>query len=263
MVRLDVGGLGAGSKNSRHGYVESGYWRYYEAIYDLYRRLRARFPDVIFENCAGGGGRTDVGHVRHFCHTWVTDWQIAPRSFSITNGTTIALPPEHVDRLVAGQAGHTTAELDFQLRTILFMRPTFGGMGFQPGGAPWNPILLGRLKHAVSLYKDFVRPIMPTGRIYHHTPVMAGPDPNGWGVLELASRDRTRGMCALFQLSAPTEPEYLLRPRGLDVSKTYRVTFDNAGQSAEIAGATLATHGITVRLEGALTSELLLFEEAE
>ena len=55
---------------------------------------------------------------------------------------------------------------------------------------------------------------MSTGRIYHHTLAVPGPNPQGWGVLELASRDHSGAICGLFQLSAPTEPEYLLRLRG-------------------------------------------------
>jgi alpha-galactosidase len=258
--RLDynVGGLGPGAKTIRHGYIENGYWRYYEALYNIYEKLRARFPHVIFENCAGGGGRTDIGQVRRFSHTWVTDWQIAPRSFTITNGMTMALPPEYVDRLVGGQSGHTTAELDFQLRLLLFVRPTLGFLC--PPNASWNPILLARVKRMVTLYKDFVRPFMSTGRIYHHTPTFDGPEPQGWGVLELTSDDCSRGICGLFQLSAPGESEYVLRLRGLDVSKRYRVTFDNTGQSCEMDGVTLMTQGITIRLAGPLTSELLLLE---
>ena len=117
-----------------------------------------------------------------------------------------------------------------------------------------------RVRHWVALYRDFVRPFMSTGRIYHHTPEVSGPDPQGWGVLELASADRARGICGLFQLSAPTEPEYLLRLRGLDVSRRYRVTWDNSGQACELDGLTLMKRGLTVRLEGALTSELLTCE---
>ena len=250
--------IGAGARVVRHVYVESSYWRYYEAQYALYGRLRQRFPDVIFENCAGGGGRTDLGQVCRFSHTWVTDWQIAPRSFTITNGMTMALPPEYVDRLVGGQAGHTTAQLDFQLRLLLFVRPTFGFL--KPLDMPWNPLLLERVKHTIQLYKEFVRPFMNTGRIYHHTPCLTGPAPQGWGVLELASGEGDRAVCGLFQLAAPSQPEYLLRPRGLDSGRRYRVTFDSSGQCCELDGATLTRQGIWVRLEGALTSELLLIE---
>jgi hypothetical protein len=101
---------------------------------------------------------------------------------------------------------------------------------------------------------------MDTGRIYHHTPEVDGFDPHGWGVLELASQDRSRAICGLFQLAAPTQPEYLLRLRGLNVSRRYRATWDNTGQTCELDGFTLMKTGFPVRLEGALTSELLLFE---
>jgi len=258
--RLDynVANVKEGLRTEREGYVENGYWRYYEALYAVYDRLRARFPDVIFENCAGGGGRTDVGLVRRFSHTWVTDWQIAPRAFTITNGMTMALPPEYVDRLMGGQAGHSAAELDFQLRLLMFVRPTLGF--FHPLGTDWNPLVLERTRHYVSLYKDFIRPFMSTGRIYHHTPSLAGPEPQGWGVLELASQDRTRAICGVFQLASPQSAEYVLRLRGLDVGKRYNVTFDNAGQTCEVDGFTLMQQGITVRLAGPLTSEFLLIE---
>ena len=102
--------------------------------------------------------------------------------------------------------------------------------------------------------------LMAAGRIYHHTPEVGGPDPQGWGVLELASADRARGLCGLFQLAAPTAPEYTVRLRGLDVARRYRVTWGNSGQACEVDGFTLMQRGLTVRLEGALTSELLLFE---
>lgn len=252
---------GPGIRVEHDGFVENGYWRYYQTLYGVYGRLRARFPNVIFENCAGGGGRTDLGMVRNFSHTWVTDWQIAPRSFSITNGMTMALPPECVDRLIGGQSGHTAADFDFQARLLLFVRPTFGFL--HPLGSAWNPQLLARVRHWAGLYRDFIRPFVATGRIYHHTPEVDGLDPQGWGVLELAAADRSRGICGLFQLAAPTQPEYLLRLRGLDTAKRYRVTWDTSGQTCELDGFALTKQGITVRLEGALTSELLLFEAIE
>ncbi|MFH0964099.1 MAG: hypothetical protein V2A58_08805 [Planctomycetota bacterium] len=78
-------------------------------------------------------------------------------------------------------------------------------------------------------------------------------------MLELASRDRARGICGVFQLSAPDQPEYLLRLRGPDLSRRCRVTFDNSGRSSKIDGLTLMKQGLTVRPEGALTSESLVF----
>lgn len=258
--RLDynVGPIGPGAWSIRDGYIESSYWRYYETLYGIYERLRARFPHVIFETCASGGGRTDLAMVRNFSHTWVTDWPIAPRAFSITNGMTMALPPEHVDRLLGGQNGHLTADLDFQARLLLFARPTVAL--FHPPGVAPNPVQVARIRHTVDIYKDFVRRFNSQGRIYHHTPTFQHVEPHGWGVLELAATDRSRAIGGIFQLSVPQESVYWFRPRGLDRGRRYRVTWDTSGQSAEIDGLTLMQHGLPIRLEGALTSELLLFE---
>jgi alpha-galactosidase len=129
---------------------------------------------------------------------------------------------------------------------------------FFPLHSTWNPLMRERATRWLTLYKEFVRPFMSTGRIYHHTPTLAGPDPQGWGVLELASRDRSRAIAGLFQLASPSEPEYRLRFRGLDVSRRYRVTFDNAGETCELSGVALVKDGLTIRLESALTSELIV-----
>jgi alpha-galactosidase len=196
--------------------------------------------------------------IRRFNHTDVTDWQIAPRSFMITNGMTMALPPETVDRLLGGQDGQSAGDFDFQSRLLLFMEPKFGFL--YPIGAEPNPVFMQRMKHWISTYKDFVRPFISTSRMYHHTPTVTGLEPRGWGVLEMAAEDCSRSICGLFQLSMPSQPQYMLRPRGLDVGKQYRVTFDNSGSSKVMDGYTLVENGLPVRLEGALTSELLLFE---
>ncbi|MCS7222698.1 MAG: alpha-galactosidase [Anaerolineae bacterium] len=261
LFRLDynVGNIGSGGYNVRDGYIENTYWRYYEALYNIYKRLVARHPNVIFQNCASGGARADIGMIRYFDHTWITDWQIAPRSFSITNGITMALPPERVDRLAGmGQWGHRAADLDFQLRLLLFVHPTLAW--FHLKGAEPNPEQLARVRHMVDLYKTFVRPFHESSRIYHHTPVVKGFDPHGWGVLELASEDRSRAIAGVFRLSDPAEPEYLLRLRGINVGQRYRVTFDNTGETCVLDGFVLSKVGIPVRLETALTSELLIVE---
>mgnify|MGYP003051262702 CR=1 FL=1 len=102
MLNYNIGAQDAVAYNERDGYLENTFLRYYDNVYAVYSRLRRDYPNVIFESCAGGGGRTDLGMVSNFTHSWVTDWQIHPRAFSITNGMTMALPPECVDRLIGG-----------------------------------------------------------------------------------------------------------------------------------------------------------------
>ncbi len=258
MFRLDhnVGAWDAVAYNERGGYLENTWLRYYENLYDIYRRLRRDYPHVVFENCAGGGGRTDIGMTANFTHSWVTDWQIHPRAFSITNGMTMALPPECVDRLIGGQTAYLTADMRTLIRNLIFARPTVGC--FKPPYADFNPMQVEIVRHHIDLYKSFVRPMHANGRIFHHTPDLSA-NLDGFGILEMAMNDATRGMIGVFRLAEPEQGCVTVYPRGVDPAKSYRVTFDNSGSTTVISGMELL-RGLPVRLGGALTSELILYE---
>lgn len=241
---------------------ESGAARYHKAVYAMYERLRRRFPNIIFENCAGGGGRTDLGMLANFTHTWVSDWQVAPRSVAITNGMTMALPPEYVDRLCSGMNSHTRASLDLIVRNTLFGRPTTND--YNAVGTTFNPQQIEFVRHSFDIYKNFIRPFAPTGRIYHHTHEKYGNQPDGDVILERSAADKTRSVIGVFRLSGKVEKEELVvYPRGIDIGKRYRVFYDNSRGSALSDGFTLVNEGIRVRLPGTLTSELILLEEVQ
>ena len=245
-------------RTAHAGGTECSQLRYDRAVCDMYARLRARYPQVVFENCAGGGGRTDVGFVRQFTHTWVSDWNRAPRSLAVANGMTMALPPEKVDRLVSGMDCHTRADLDFQLRVTLFGRPTTND--YNPIGSAANPGQLARVRHAFELYKGFIRPLGRDALIFHHTPVLGGVQPGGICVLERAAYDRTRAVIGAFRLSGGAPDEAVVQPRGLSSALSYRVTLDNSGDQFEVSGRELTQSGLRIRLTHALTSELVLLE---
>lgn len=47
--------------------------KYVENLYRLIDSLRQEFPDVWFENCASGGGRTDLGMLSRMDFAWASD----------------------------------------------------------------------------------------------------------------------------------------------------------------------------------------------
>ena len=47
--------------------------RYYLSLYSLYEKLIAKFPHVLFEGCAGGGGRFDAGMLHYSPQIWCSD----------------------------------------------------------------------------------------------------------------------------------------------------------------------------------------------
>ena len=240
-------------------YLENTFARHCKAVYGVFESIRRQYPHLILENCAGGGGRTDLGMVSNFNHTWVSDWQKAPRSFGTTNGMTLCLPPECVDRLIGGQGSFTAGDIRFQMHNLMFSHPTVGGVF--PLDQVRHPGQFEYIRRSVGFYKNFVRPMIRDCRIYHHTPELEFPSPRGYGILEMASSDKSRGMLGVFRLSGPAEDEIVIRLRGVDISKKYRLTFVDSGESTETDGFALKNDGLRVRLGGALTSELAAYEE--
>ena len=237
---------------------ECGSVRHYQNVYAMYERLKKRFPHVIFENCAGGGGRTDLAMLRTFNHSWVSDWQNAPRSLYITSGMTMVVPPERVDRLVSGMGCHAYASLDFQMRNAMLGHLTLNVLS--PAAADFNPEQLTFIKHSTDLYKNFIRPFLPTARMYHHIDDISGAREKGWTALELTAADRSRAAISVFTLPMSKEQRITVIPRGLDLSRRYRITLDNSGATFTADGAALASNGITLLPLTAMRSELILLE---
>lgn len=238
--------------------LASADWQYQQNLYALLDELRRKHPHLLIENCASGGGRSDLGMLARADHTWVTDWQHAPRSFLIGNGMTMCLPPEYVDRLIGAQSGHREGDFDFQARLLLFGRPTFNAATVC--GRAENPAQAAKLDRVLDLYRRVVRPMHADCRVYHHTPELDPVEPKGLGILELADGEGRAAVIGVFALAAAGEAEAQIRFRGLDIGRDYRLTMDNAGKTARVAGFVLMNEGVRVRLGGALKSELLVAE---
>ncbi|MBS1873759.1 MAG: alpha-galactosidase [Acidobacteria bacterium] len=261
MFRLDYNTtVEEGGNRPRDGFLENTEWRHVEALYAMFDRLRAQFPRVIFQNCAGGGGRLDLGIMRRFHNTELSDWMRGPRNLKILNGMTWILPPEILLRTFGTEVGEhaTDGDLDQQLRTTMLCRPIFRGLS--PSMDEFNPIARRKIQQAVREFKDEVRPIMIGSRVYHHTPAPPMMEASPWLVLEYATPDSRRAVVGLFRTSHEGDSTFRLFPRGLDFGRAYRVKFGNSGQTVEIPGDRLLQQGLPIRIENAMGSELLIFE---
>ena len=256
--RLDYNiSVGDGGEAQRGGYTENVLWRYYDALYAIFDRVHARFPDLLLENCSSGGGRTDLGIMSRFHWTQVTDlWAPGP-TLKIVNGMTLSLPPELCETLL-GAISDGVSDIDFMLRIGLFGH--YCASGIFPGLGERHAAARERWRHAIQLYKQFVRPILPTSRLFHHTPIQRQYEAGEWVVLECADRDGARAFAGVFRLAGAAGDTYHFRPKGLDPSQRYRVTYDLVGRSREVAGGDVADTGVNVVVPGAMMSELLLFE---
>jgi alpha-galactosidase len=261
MFRIDYNSTAEeGGNRMKDGFLENTQWRHVETLYAIFDRLRQRFPRVIFQNCAGGGGRLDYGMMHRFQNTELSDWLRAPRGLKILNGMTWVLPPEILLRTFGTESGglEEDGDLDTQLRTVMLSRPIFRGIS--PTLADLEPIVGDRIRKDVAEFKQTVRPIMANGLVYHHTPVLPMLAPSPWVVLEYATRDARSSVVGLFRTSQSGEPVFHFVPRGLDLSRTYNIKFGNSGHIVRISGDRLLQEGIPIRLSENLTSEMLIFK---
>ena len=78
--------------------------RYILGVYDLYARLTAAFPEILFESCAGGGGRFDPGMLAFAPQAWTSDDTDAIERLRIQWGTSLAYPQSSMAAHVVGGA---------------------------------------------------------------------------------------------------------------------------------------------------------------
>ncbi|MCJ7736597.1 MAG: alpha-galactosidase [Anaerolineae bacterium] len=249
--------VGEGGEAQRGGYTENVMWRYYDAFYEIFDHLVERFPGILLENCSSGGGRNDLGVLSHFHFTQITDkWAPGPQ-LKILNGMTMALPPE-ICEIHVGAINDGVSDVDFMLRIGLFSH--FDVTGIFPTMKERHSAARERWLHTIGLYKDFVRPMLSESRIFHHTPIQRQMEVGDWVVLECADAAGTRAYAGIFRLGGAKDDAFHFCPKGLDVSRRYRVTEDNSGRSFEAEGRELANTGLHIAVGGAMTSELLLIE---
>jgi alpha-galactosidase len=241
---------------------ENMYWRYYEAWYKILEHVHAKYPDLILQQAAAGGMRNDLGMASRWHEPYLTDGLNMPHVLRNYSGQTLGQPPENFViafgiPAISPNRGHFATQLrtTFSLSTpwLAPVAPTLKDL---------TPQRLERYRHYASLYKEFIRPLWPTCKMYHHAPVNMHQDfdADSWFVAEFASPDRTKGWATIVRLAETDSDLYVFRPRGLDPARTYRVTVDSVGTTARIDGIRLIEEGLPVRLETALSSELLLFQ---
>jgi alpha-galactosidase len=247
-----------GGFNIVDGQSENTLWRHVEVIYQIFDRVRQKFPDVMLENCSSGGGRTDIGIMSRFDTTWTSDWMMLPRTVRILNGMSMVLPPEYVSRAIGMGSTTDKGSFDTLMHVVIMGHPCL--IGLTPNLAEANPELMKRAKKYISIYKYFIRTFHREARVYHHTPVISGADGTGWAALEYVSQDRKKAVAAVFRLLKAEQDTYRLRFRGLDPSLDYRITIEPGGLSFEEDGSDLMNEGWEIRLDTALTSKLLLIE---
>ena len=103
------------------------YHRYTLAVYELQERLVTEFPDLLLENCSGGGARFDPGMLYYSPQIWCSDDTDAIERLSIQEGTSLVYPLSAMGAHVSDCPNHALGRVTpFRTRGYVALAGTFG-----------------------------------------------------------------------------------------------------------------------------------------
>ncbi|MEO5284312.1 alpha-galactosidase [Limosilactobacillus allomucosae] len=211
--------------------------RYILGVYDLYDRLTKAFPDVLFESCASGGGRFDLGMMYYAPQAWCSDDTDAVERIKIQDGTSYGYTPSmwgaHVSAVPNDQVGRLTS-IDMRAKVAYF-----GAFGYELDVTELSAEEQATIKQQVAFYKQY-RKLFQFGTFYRLETPDTSDNVYGW---ETVSPDKKTAIGMRYQILNGANPAYIRYYfKGLDPERRYTV---NDG-SEVFSGAELMNAGYFV-----------------
>ena len=101
--------------------------RYVLGVYEMQERLTRDFPDLLLENCSGGGARFDPGMLYYSPQIWCSDDTDAIERLGIQEGTALIYPLSAMGAHVSDCPNHTVGRnTPFKTRGEVALAGTFG-----------------------------------------------------------------------------------------------------------------------------------------
>lgn len=190
--------------------------RYMLGLYEIMGTIIHRFPNVLFESCAGGGGRFDLGMMCLMPQAWCSDDTDAWMRCRIQHATSYVFPPStmgaHVSAVPNHQTGRTTP---LATRAAVAMGGTYG-YELDLTKLPQEELdAIRRLNAEVKA----LQPLLLYGEYHRLRSPFIGNDAAWMSV----SEDRREAIVThVFAQAYPNQKKTLLRLRGLNPNLLYR-----------------------------------------
>ncbi len=194
--------------------------RYIVGVYALYERLTAAFPNILFESCAGGGGRFDPGMLAWAPQGWTSDDTDAVERLRIQWATSMVYPLSSMGAHVSAVPNHQIGRI-----TPLATRAAvafFGVFGYELDPTTLSADERRQVSQQIAFYVER-RELFQRGRFIRlRSPFDGDGNETAWMVV---SEDRSRAVVGHYRvLNRPVPGPNRLRLRGLDPSLRYRVS---------------------------------------
>ena len=202
--------------------------RYVCGLYRCMKELTNRFPDILFEGCAAGGNRFDLGMLCYFPQIWASDNTDALCRAQIQYNYSYGYPLSCISAHVSASPNHQTLRnMPLESR---FAVAAFGLLGYECNMCDMNKEELNAVKCQIELYKK-LRNVFFTGTFYR-TESFEEENAGNASVLNngkgnraewtVVSTDKKKAVGLIMQKHVIPNTQYACyRAKGLDEAKKY------------------------------------------
>ena len=213
---------------------------YYLGLYTLLKKLKARFPHIIFESCASGGNRFDLGMHYYMPQSWTSDNTDAHERLSIQRGSLLAYPLNVISNHVNDEVAHQTIRmhsLDHRFNVACF-----GILGYELDVTKLSYLDRKRIKEHILYYKKH-RKLLQYGTFYD-----LSEDDNDYRFL-VVSEKQDEAILGLFQgLNKPNPTPQSIKVKGLKKESFYSVSNRPQKESLKRFGG-LLKHALPIKIK--------------
>lgn len=208
--------------------------RFILGTYELMDRVTSAFPHILFESCAGGGGRFDPGILYYMPQTWASDNTDPIERLTIQFGTSMCYP-------ASSMGAHVSASkrAGIETKAAVAMAGTFG---YELDPKCMSDEDKSKVKGQVENYHRFYN-VIHFGDLYR---IIAPTDDEYKCAWENVSKDKSEALLTVVIKNKPPHDFLLVRMKGLDPDKLYRD--DDNGEI--YSGALLMNAGVNLTDRG-------------
>lgn len=212
-----------------HLYIE-----YHRGLRKVLQRIRAKYPDLLMQACASGGGRISYGILPYFDEFWTSDDTDAIERIYMQWGVSQFYPAIAMGSHVSAARNHQTNKLiPLKFRFDVAMS---GRLGMEMQPKDFTPDEYKFAAQAISTYKQ-IRPVVQFGDLYRLISPYAQKNISS---LMYVTPDKEEAVLFVYQLKHRFNPSFpRLTLQGLSPDASYEICEINTADLKEQAGKTI------------------------
>lgn len=225
--------------------------RYVLGVYELQERLITEFPNLLLENCSGGGGRFDPGMLYYSPQIWCSDDMDALERLRIQEGTALLYPLSAMGAHIGDCPNHSVGRnTPFETRGHVALAGTFG---YELDITKISEEERAQIPGQVAMCKKY-QGLVQSGDYYR---LASWSDEKPFDCWEVAAKDGSEALVTWVQvLGVPNVKSRKIYLRGLESQAVYRL--EDTGET--FTGEELQSCGfLTDKLWGDFRSKLYHF----